>query len=432
MASSITPPQVTKRQIAAVLVGNGLDFYDFMTYTFFATQIGKALFPADGGHQLLLSLATFGTGFLMRPVGSVVLGRLADRRGRRPAMLMSFTLMGLALVVLALIPSYAVIGIAAPILAITCRMIQGFALGGEVGPNTAYLLEIAPPHRRGLYTSLAYGTQNFAILLAGIVGFGLSSVMDAQALVDWGWRIAFLAGASIVPFALIVRRSLVESLPTTEVAAAGPAPTRWLALLILGGGLVLAAGTILGYTANYLNSFAQDSLGLSATVAFAATMVQGGAGMLADPVVGWLSDRYGRKTVLYPANLAMVLMLIPSFMVMVHFHNAVALLTMTALFAVIVEAATGPSLTLLTELLPAHIRASGVGITYAVSICLFGGSAQVIEKLLIDVTGSPLAPAWYATGAIFVGLVGITLLRPQRGAVSATWQSSDRQPLPAP
>lgn len=166
MASS-GPSALSRRQIAAVVAGNGLEFYDFLTYSFFAAQIGAALFPGSSDSKLLLSLATFGVGFVTRPLGGVVIGRIADRKGRKPAMILSFALMGVAIVGLALTLSYAAIGMAAPELAVLFRMAQGFALGGEVGPNTAFLLEAAPPGRRALYVSLQYATQGVAVLASG-------------------------------------------------------------------------------------------------------------------------------------------------------------------------------------------------------------------------------------------------------------------------
>ena len=204
---------LTKGQIAAVTAGNALEFYDFVTYAFFATQIGRALFPGNASNSLLLSLATFGVGFLTRPLGGLLIGRMADRRGRKPAMILSFSIMGVAMTGLALTPSYAAIGLAAPILAIFFRLLQGFALGGEVGPNIAYLMEAAPLNRRGLYISLNFASADFAVLVAGLVGFGLASVLTAGQLEAWGWRVAMLLGAGIVPLGLRLRNTLVETLP---------------------------------------------------------------------------------------------------------------------------------------------------------------------------------------------------------------------------
>ena len=210
------------RQLAAVTAGNALEFYDFLTFGFFATQIGQAFFPAyDDYGRLLLTLATFGVGFLTRPLGGILIGRLADRKGRKPAMLLSFTLMGVAITGLALTPSYRSIGMAAPVLAVLFRLVQGFALGGEVGPSTAFLMEAAPPERRGLYVSLQFATQNGAVLIAGLIGVALANAFGAASLSDWGWRVAFLVGAAIVPFGLIASKRLPETL-----SLARPRPRR--------------------------------------------------------------------------------------------------------------------------------------------------------------------------------------------------------------
>src|SRR5580704_258266 len=180
------------RKVVAVGVGNALEFYDFLTFSFFAIQIGHSFFPQSlTSHGLLYSLATFGVGFLTRPLGGVVIGMYGDRVGRKPAMVLSFALMGASILGLALTPSYAQIGIAAPILLVIFRLLQGFALGGEVGPTTAFLVEAAPPHRRGLYCSLQVATQNVAGLAAGIVGFALSGLLSPSQLDAWGWRLAF-------------------------------------------------------------------------------------------------------------------------------------------------------------------------------------------------------------------------------------------------
>jgi len=223
--ADVGPARASTRQVAAVAAGNALEFYDFLTYSFFAVQIGGSFFPShNAAASLLASLAAFGAGFLTRPVGALVIGRFADRMGRKPAMLLSFGLMGVAIVGLALTPPARVIGPAAPILAIAFRLMQGFALGGEVGPSTAYLVEAAPPNRRGLYVSMQFMGQDAAVLAAGLMGVGLASVMGADALRDYGWRIAFLAGAVIVPFGLMLRSGLTETLhaPETEPPTRGP------------------------------------------------------------------------------------------------------------------------------------------------------------------------------------------------------------------
>src|SRR5580765_8244072 len=201
------------RHVMAVFIGNGLEFYDFLTFSYFAVYISRTFYPGGSpASALLATLATFGAGFLTRPIGAIVIGGMGDRVGRKPAMIFSFTLMGVAIVGLALTPSYGMIGPLAPALVLLFRLVQGFALGGEVGPTTAFMAEAAPLHRRGLYLSMQYATQDAAVLIAGIVGASLSATLSAQQLQDWGWRAAMLLGASIVPFGLLVRRALPETL----------------------------------------------------------------------------------------------------------------------------------------------------------------------------------------------------------------------------
>src|SRR6201994_2622536 len=207
------------RAAFAATVGNMLEFYDFITYTFFAIQIGHTFFPAQSEYgSLMLSLATFGAGFVTRPIGGIVLGIFSDRVGRRPAMLLSFALMGGAILVLALTPSYATIGLAAPVIVIISRMVQGFALGGEVGPTTAYLMEIASPERRAFVVSWQPTSQEIAATAGALVGVILSRTMAPEALESYGWRIAFLIGAACLPFGLWMRRSLPETIPQGEAA----------------------------------------------------------------------------------------------------------------------------------------------------------------------------------------------------------------------
>lgn len=405
---------LTRAQIAGVVVGNGLEFYDFLTYAFFSAQIGRTLFPTSGGHSLLFSLATFGVGFFTRPLGGLVVGRYADRRGRKPAMLLTFVCMGVALIGLALTPAYATIGLAAPVLAVLFRMLQGFALGGEVGPNTAFLLEAAPPNRRGLYVSCQYMTQDAATLAAGLVGYILSSWLSAAQLDAWGWRLAFLLGAVIVPFGLLMRRSLGETLARRD----GPQPVagarRGYLFIALGGLLMLAATTISNYTLDYLTTYAQSTLDMAVTTAFAATIILGIVGMPADLICGMLVDRYGPKRVLIGPWLLLILFGVPAFLIIAHLRSGTALLATTALLSILHTGMSVPALILFTTALPVHVRAGSIGIVYALSVAIFGGSAQFIEQALIGWSGSPIAPAWYMTAGLVAGLFGVLLVREQR------------------
>ncbi len=404
-------------QLAAVVAGNALEFYDFLTYAFFAAQIGRALFPSGRGSQLglLLSLATFGVGFLTRPLGGIVIGALADRRGRKPAMLLSFLLMGLAILGLALTPPRSVIGPWAGVLAVVFRMVQGFALGGELGPSTAYLLEAAPPHRRGLYVSFQFATQNASVLVAGLVGLALSQALSPRALVDWGWRAAMLLGVAVLPFGMWLRSRLAETLPP---ARASVAKARSADMgLALAGLLLFGASTVDVYTLNYLTTYAQVTLHMGAGPAFGATVVLGLVSTLFAVASGRLSDRFGRRPVMIAPFALLVLLTIPAFALMAHARSPVALFCATAVLAALTALGNGPVLVLFAESAATHVRARSLSLVYAAAIALFGGTAQLLDAWLVRTTGDPLAPAWYMTAAMLVGL--LTMLRMQETAPRA-------------
>lgn len=324
--AAVKPAHLPHHHVLAVTLGNALEFYDFLTYSFFAAQIGRTFFPSDNPiSSLLASLATFGAGFLTRPVGALIIGRLGDKVGRKPAMFLSFGLMGLAMLGLALTPSYAAIGIVAPSLAIAFRLIQGFALGGEVGPSTAYLMEAAPAHRRGAYVSLQGASQQLAVLAAGLLGYGLAHALSDQALDAWGWRVAFLVGAVIVPFGLVLRASLAE---TFEPAAPDDAETKprlaygRVAVVAL---MLLTSGTIATYVMNNLTTWSNTTLGMSTSASFGATVSQGLTGMIFSFVGGALSDRLGRRAMMLWPRVLLLLAVYPCFWMIGHFRTAEAL-----------------------------------------------------------------------------------------------------------
>jgi MFS family permease len=406
------PPRL--RQVLGVVVANGLEFYDFVTYAFFAAQIGRAFFPSNApSTSLLASLATFGVGFLTRPLGAWVIGRLGDRVGRKPAMLLSFALIGMGVIGLPLIPPYTSIGIWAPLLAIAFRLLQGFALGGEVGPSTAFLMEAAPPLRRGLYVSLQATSADVAVCVAGLVGLGLASVLDAAALDAWGWRLALLLGAAIVPFGFILRRNLDETLPAhsagSTTSPVGPSGTGYGRTVVLGL-ILLSTATTTNYLLEYMTTYANFTLGMSAKTAFGATAVIGLSGVLCDPLGGWLSDRVGRKPVMVLPWLVLALAVFPAFMLLDRLRTSAALYGACAVLGCISTLSSATIIVAITEALPARVRSGGIALIYAFAISVFGGSAQFSVAWLIKATGNPLAPAWYMFCGVIIGLIALLQL----------------------
>jgi MFS family permease len=406
------PERLVIRNITAATVGNALEFYDFITYAFFAIQIGRCFFPNTNAYaNLMLSLATFGAGFITRPIGGIVIGSYADRVGRRPAMILSFTLMGAAIIAMALIPSYAQIGIAAPILAVLARMVQGFSLGGEVGPTTAYLLESAPVRRRGFVVAWQAASQAIAATTAGLVGLVLASTLSTSALTDYGWRIAFLLGAITLPVGLWMRRGLPETLHAPEhhtVAHSAKTANVFAtfhqnARIILLGLVVLASGTIGTYLFNYLTTFAQSTLKMSAAVAFAGTLAQNVISLFAVLFGGWLSDRIGRRPVMIYPRFLFLILLLPMFYWMVDARSATALIVGSAILSLLGSIGGGAFYAALTESLPKRIRGGAFATIYAFSIALFGGTTQLVVTWLIHVTGNPMAPAYYWLVAATIG-----------------------------
>jgi len=410
------------RHAIAVFAGNGLEFYDFMTYAFFAVYIGKTFFPSgDPMLSLLASLGTFGVGFVTRPLGALYFGTLADRIGRTPVMVTSFTLMGVGIAGLCLTPSYAQIGIAAPVLVMVFRLIQGFALGGEVGPATAYMVEAAPPLRRGLYGSMQACTVDASNAIAGMVGLILSLTLTQQQLQDWGWRLAMGLGVLIIPFGLWMRAQLPETLPVVTARgqpglAAVPAAESFTVgmrkhlRVVLAGLVVIASLTIGGYTTTYMGTYSMTTLHWSSTVAFSVVIATSLVAAIFDATSGWLSDHFGRRrATLVPMSL-LVISILPAFWIIGHYRTLTALYAATIVMTIFYALSSGVIFTVITEQLPPHLRAGAMSTIYAFAVAIFGGSTQFMETWLIRSTGSALAPAYYWLTAATAGLVAFALL----------------------
>lgn len=410
-------PHLSRRNVAAAVAGNALEFYDFVTYTFFAVQIGHVFFPTHSAYgSLMLSLGTFGVGFVMRPVGGFVLGRYADRVGRKPAMFLSLVMMGVAILAVAIVPPYAMIGAAAPVLVVLARMVQGFALGGEVGSTTAFLLEAAPVSQRGFYTAWQVGSQYAASIVGGTTGVVLSTFMSAGNLEAYGWRIAFALGALALPFGLLIRRTLPETLhwadhatPRMHAGSDGALALANLRVIVIGL-VILASGTIFTYVTNYTATFAESALHMSTQAAFGATLVVGVGGLLGVQFGGWLSDRIGRWPVMVWPRIAYLVLAFPLYAWIIAAHSAVVLLAGTAALVLLGTVGYGAFYAALIESLPKRIRGSVFATVYASSVALFGGTTQLVVTWLIRETGSPLALVWYLVPTGVVGVIAMAMM----------------------
>jgi MFS transporter, MHS family, citrate/tricarballylate:H+ symporter len=415
------------REVFAATIGNALEFYDFFVYGLFAIQIGHAFFPVGSAYgSLMLSLATFGAGFLTRPLGALVLGAYADKAGRRPAMLLSLIMIGASMVGLAVIPPYARIGAAAPVLAVLARLTQGFSVGGEVGANTAFLAEVALPERRGATVSWQGVGQLIALVTGSLTGAALAAILPAASLDAYGWRIAFLVGALAVPVGYWLRRNICETLHEAEADTppagriAGPSPAAALEpgrgelarrhwRIIVLGLIIIAAGTVGTYILIYTATYAQSTLHLSARTGFLASLAGFAAGIPAVRLGGHLSDRYGRWRINVWCNLAFLLAIYPVFAWVAAGRSAIALACGMVLLSAFSFANFGSFCAAMIEALPRRIRSGAFGTAYASAIALFGGTTQLVITWLIHVTGSAIAPAWYLVGVTAIGQIAYML-----------------------
>ncbi|MFP4592336.1 MFS transporter [uncultured Ralstonia sp.] len=407
------------KAIAAITIGNGLEFFDFTVYSFFATIIAKLYFPVEGQlTQLMLAVGTFGVGFIMRPVGGIVLGAYADRAGRKAGMSMTLWLMTIGSAIIAFAPTYAAIGLAAPALIIAARLLQGFALGGEIGASTSLLMEYADDSTRGFYGSWQFVSQGLNTVCGSLLGVALASNLPEASLHSWGWRIPFMIGMLMGPVAVYIRRHLEETLPgaSEHAGAAVDHPVRRIFSQHLGA---LTAGTITtigGTVANYivlfyLSTYAIQILHLPMSLALWASWVAAVVTVVCSPLAGSLSDRLGRKRVLGVSRVLLILAIYPAFMLINQTPTVPMLLSVVGVLAVLVSFTAVPNIVMLPELFPREIRATGMSLVYCLGVSIFGGFAQFFATWLIKLTGNNLAPAWYVIGCAVVSLLPLPFIR---------------------
>ncbi|AUT73646.1 MFS transporter [Paraburkholderia hospita] len=414
------------RDVVAVVAGNALEFYDFTVYAFFSVFIGRAFFPSfSPATQIIASVAVFGVGFVARPVGGVIIGAYADRRGRKAALTLTFGMMALGTAIIAFTPTYAHIGIFAPLLVVVGRLLQGLSAGGEAGPATSYLLETAAAGRRGLYTSWQLATQGIAALMGGLVGYTVSSLLSADALAAWGWRIPFMLGLLIAPLGIYIRRRLHETLDVTHAVTSNRELLRGIVDTHMTE-LVLACCVLIGPTitvyvvGHYMTTYGIRVLHLPTSTSMLVGFVTGGVGIVASLAAGVYFDRFPRSRLLIVPQFLSILAVVPMFTWVLHAGTGGVFLGMVGFLTLLRVLMSPFHLCVIPEIFPQAIRSTCVSICYSVPTTLFGGTAQLVVAWLATITPNPMAPAWYllVANAISFGAV-FALDRRRRARLAA-------------
>lgn len=410
------------RQIIAAVIGNALEWYDFVIYGFMTVIISRLFFPAESEYaSLLIAMATFGVGFFMRPVGGVLIGLYADRHGRKAALQLIILLMTIATAMIAFAPTYAAIGIAAPAIMVLARLLQGAATGGEFASATSFLIESAPPERRGFYGSLQMVGQSISALTGATAGMLVTQGLTPEQIDAWGWRLPFLFGLLIAPVGLWMRRHLSE---TEEFLAAKEDATQHLGLLavlrehlrdvLVCFGLVVSSTIMFYVVLIYMPTYAKTQLNIPLKDAFTAQV----AGLIfltvLIPLFGLLSDRIGRRAVLMLAALLYLVLTYPMMAWMLAEPSLIRLAVMQVALCSAIAVGFGAISTALAEQFPVRQRSTGLALAYNMAVMIFGGFAQLIVTWLIKETGSLLAPSFYVMFGAAVGLVSAYFINDRR------------------
>ena len=403
------------KPVIQVSSGNFLEMYDFFVFAYYAAAIGKAYFPSGNDvAQLMLSLATFGVGFLVRPIGALVLGGYMDHRGRRAGLILTLGLMSLGTLSVALTPGYALIGVVAPIIVVAGRLLQGFSAGAELGGVSVYLSEIATPGNKGFYVSWQSASQQIAVIFAALLGVTLQGMLSPDQMTAWGWRIPLLIGCLIVPLLYLLRRTLVETEEFTHrKQKTSSLKDVWVSLAanwpIVAIGMMLVIMTTVSFymITGYTPTFGKE-LKLSAMDSLLVTLCVGVSNLFWLPVSGAVSDRIGRRPLLI---LCTVLALVTAYPAMSWLASAASfdrLLAVELWLSFIYGVYNGAMVVHLTEIMPASVKGTGFSMAYSLATA-FGGFTPFIATYLIQVTGNKAMPGVWLSVAAIVGLVAVLL-----------------------
>lgn len=405
------------RAVAAASIGNALEWFDFIIYGFFALTMAKLFFPSENQTvSLMVALAAFGVPFFMRPLGAILIGNYADRHGRKSAFTLTISLMMVGTAIIATAPTYETAGLFAPLLIVLARLIQGFSAGGEFGSATAFLAE-QDPERRGFFASWQFASQGLTTVLATSIGVTLTLTLTTAQIESWGWRIPFIIGLLIGPVAWYIRRHVDETIEfkTMQVSAS---PLREAfsdgkkRLLISLG--VVALSTVSMYTVVlFMPTYATREFGLTTSVGFLGGLLVGSVQLVLIPVFGALSDRCGRLPIAFAAAAAMLVVFYPLFSWLAATPTLQTLLIVQGIIGVLMAAYMGPLAALMAELFPPRMRTTGLSISYAFAVAIFGGLAPLFNTWIIAVTGNKLAPAFYLILAAAISLIALVFAKRQ-------------------
>ena len=408
--------------VLRVTSGNFLEQFDFFLFGFYATSISKVFFPAGSEFaSLMLTFAVFGAGFLMRPLGAIVLGAYIDEVGRRKGLIVTLSIMASGTILTACVPGYATIGLVSPVLVLMGRLLQGFSAGAELGAVSVYLAEMATPGRKGLYTSWQSASQQVAIVAAAALGYALNSTMTAHDIGAWGWRIPFFIGCAIVPLLFVLRRSLQE---TEEFKARAHHPAasevfrtmlqNWK--IVLAGLLLVATTTTTFYMITvYTPTFGKAVLKLTTADSLMVTFCVGISNFIWLPIGGAISDRVGRRALLVGITVLTICTSYPALAWLAAAPSFSRMLIVLLWLSFFFGMYNGAMVAALTEVMPVNIRVAGFSLAYSLATAVFGGFTPAISTYLIEMTGDKAAPGYWLTFAAACGL-GATLALYRRAA----------------
>jgi MHS family proline/betaine transporter-like MFS transporter len=417
-------PRAKRWTILAASFGNAFEWYDFTVYALFAIYISKAFFPSsDPTTQLVKGFLAFGLGFIVRPLGSLVLGVYADRAGRRAALTLTVGLMALGVGLIAVAPSYLAIGAGAPILLLVARVLQGFSAGGETGGAAALLLEHAPPHRRGEFASWLQATMAASNIMGAVVAFAVTSTLSPAQLESFGWRLPFAFGLLIAPIGLWIRRTIEESPEFHRAAGASSRPLRTVLsrypTRILRAFCLSTMLTVSSYSLVILMpTYVQSTFHYSARQAFGSSVIANSLMVATCVAAGMLSDRFGRRTVLLCAAAWEVALVHPLLWLMQSHHTMASLVFAQCMLCLGVGGFVGTAPSAIAEIFPAEVRSTGVSISYNLAVTIFSGFAPAVLTWLAG-RGGIYAPGWYVTLAAILAAPALFSLKPSLAAAGA-------------